>query len=395
MEMATIGATEAGGCNRQALTTEDKAGRDCLLNWCQQAGYTTRIDAIGNIFAHREGLRDLPPVLAGSHLDTQPTGGKFDGIYGVLAALEVLNTLDDEQIETLRPLEVAVWTNEEGSRFPCAMMGSAVWAGSMPLEEALLLPDEDGTTVGQELNRIGYAGSIPATAFPVHAALELHIEQGPVLEAERKAIGIVAGVQHMSRHSVSFTGTSTHAGPTPMPMRKDPVRALSELLPGLYRLPAELGADTRVTVGIINTEPGSANTVPERVNLTVDLRHPEQAVYTRLLAELERHVAIASEHAGVQGKTRCLWQSAGIVFAPNCVTAIERATEALGLCSMTLTSGAGHDSCHLAKVAPTGMIFIPCEGGVSHNEAESITPGQATDGANTLLLTMMELANQP
>ena len=395
MTMATHGATPRGGCNRQALTDEDRRGRDLFVGWCREAGYTVSIDAIGNIFARRAGTEALPPVLAGSHLDTQPTGGKFDGVYGVLAGLEVLNTLDDHGLVTRHPLEVAVWTNEEGCRFPSAMLGSAVWGGSMALADALALEDRDGCSVGDELARIGYAGDLEARARPLKAALELHIEQGPVLEAEGHDIGIVTGVQHMSRHGVTFRGEATHAGPTPMSMRRDPVRGLGRLLPELYRVVEEHGDDARVTVGFLDARPGAGNTVPHTVELTVDVRHPEAAVYGELRAAVAGLASAAAEPAGVTAEVACLWEAPGVSFDEGCVTSVRAATRRLGLRGRDIVSGAGHDACNLAGVVPTGMIFIPCEGGVSHNEAEAITRAQAIAGANVLMHAMLDQAERP
>ncbi|MDO8861514.1 Zn-dependent hydrolase [Haliea sp. E1-2-M8] len=391
--MAAHGATANGGCNRQALTDTDRAGRDLFLDWCREAGCEVRIDAIGNIFARRPGSEaEAAPVLAGSHLDTQPTGGKYDGVYGVLAGLEVIETLNDGDIHTRHPLEVVVWTNEEGCRFDTAMMGSAVWSGAMPLAEARALTDRDGHSVGDELQRIGYQGEQPAQPFPVHAAFELHIEQGPVLEAEELAIGVVTGVQHMSRHRVIIDGVATHAGPTPMAMRRDPMMALAALLPALFALATEQGPDARVTCGFVQARPGSSNTVPEQVELTVDIRHPELARYQALEAGLEAAVAAASARYQLDGRVSCFWEAPGVTFDPDCVAAVAQAVQTLGYSHRKMVSGAGHDACNLAGVVPTSMIFIPCEGGISHNEAEAITRDQAEQGANVLLLAMLERA---
>jgi N-carbamoyl-L-amino-acid hydrolase len=395
MEMAKVGSTPAGGCNRQALTDTDRAGRDLFVEWCRGAGYAVRIDAIGNIFAQRAGSGDGAPVLVGSHLDTQPTGGKFDGVYGVLAGLEVLQTLDDAGVETVHPLEVAVWTNEEGCRFPSAMLGSAVWAGRLPLEEALALTDRHGASVGDELGRIGYAGAEPAAPRPLHATFELHIEQGPILEAKSMDIGIVTGVQHMSRHRVLIRGESTHAGPTPMDMRRDPVLALGRLLPALYDLVPRFGDDTRVTIGFLDASPGAGNTVPHTVELTVDVRHPDAAVYTELRAAVAACAGNAVAQLPLEVEAECVWEAPGVEFDQACVAAVAAASRQLGLASMEIVSGAGHDACNVAGVAPTGMIFIPCEGGISHNEAESITQAQAEAGANVLLHAMLDRAGAP
>jgi len=391
--MATHGATANGGCNRQALTDIDRAGRDLFLDWCREAGCEIRIDAIGNIFARRPGSDpEAAPVLTGSHLDTQPTGGKYDGVYGVLAGLEVIETLNERDIRTRHPLEVVVWTNEEGCRFDTAMMGSAVWSGAMPLAAACALTDRDGHSVGDELQRIGYRGEEPAQPFPVHAAFELHIEQGPVLEAEEMAIGVVTGVQHMSRHRVLIDGVATHAGPTPMAMRKDPMMALAALLPALFALATEQGPDARVTCGFVHARPGSSNTVPEQVELTVDIRHPELARYRALAAGLEAALQDACARFQLEGKVSCFWEAPGVTFDPDCVAAVAQAVETLGYSHREMVSGAGHDACNLAAVVPTSMIFIPCESGISHNEAEAITQDQAKQGANVLLLAMLERA---
>jgi N-carbamoyl-L-amino-acid hydrolase len=280
MKMAEIGATPHGGCNRQALTDGDLQGRNLFGGWAAAAGCTVRVDAIGNLFIRRPGRDDsLPVVMTGSHLDTQPTGGKFDGVYGVLAGLEVIESLNDRAIVTRHPIEVAVWCNEEGCRFPAAMMGSAVWSGRMPLASAYALTDRSGRSVRQELERLGVDLSPPISRQPVKAAFEVHIEQGPVLEQRSKAIGVVTGVQHMSRHEVIVIGQEAHAGPTPMDMRKDPIRVLAEVLPAMYATAARHGKDARLTVGIIETSPGSPNTVPGQLRFTVDLRHPDGAQY--------------------------------------------------------------------------------------------------------------------
>ncbi len=391
--MAEHGATPAGGCNRQALTDEDRDGRNLFVQWCHDAGCEIRVDQIGNIFARRAGAKPgLAAVITGSHLDTQPSGGRYDGIYGVLAGLEVIETLNDANVETHHPLEVVVWTNEEGCRFDTAMMGSAVWSGAMTLEAAYALADRRGRTVKDELQRIGYLGDVPAIPVDVRAAFELHIEQGPVLEAEEKEIGIVTGVQHMSRHRIIIRGEEAHAGPTPMSRRKDPVMALSLFLPQLYQLAEEHGPEGRITFGFIHADPGSSNTVPGRLELTVDIRHPESDSYRAMLAGYEQRVRDACGRFGLPHELECFWEAPGVIFDRDCVQAVSQAVAGLGYTSREMVSGAGHDACNLAAVAPTSMIFVPCEGGLSHNEAESITPEQAAAGANVLLLAMLERA---
>jgi N-carbamoyl-L-amino-acid hydrolase len=395
MAMAKFGALPGGGCNRQALTDEDFAGREQFIDWCRDLGCSIRIDTIGNIFARLPGQDNtLNPVITGSHLDTQPSGGKFDGIYGVLAGLEVLATIVETGTLHRRPLEVVVWTNEEGCRFDTAMMGSAVWTGSMPLAEAYALADRDGNTVEQELIRIGHLGEAPATVSEVHAALELHIEQGPVLEAEDKEIGVVTGVQHMSRHRIIIHGQEAHAGPTPMTLRKDPMMALAKFLPQLYALADQHAPDGRVTFGFIEASPGSSNTVPGKLELTVDIRHPQQQAYHAMLAQYQHAVSDACTQLGLEFTADCFWEAPGIEFNRACVDAVRAATESRDYSFREIVSGAGHDACNLSAVVPTSMIFIPCADGLSHNEAEYAEPEHLTKGANILLDAMLTLAAQ-
>ena len=393
MAMAEIGATAQGGCNRQALTDDDLAARELLSRWAQAAGCRVRVDSVGNLFARKAGRDDtLPVVMTGSHLDTQPTGGKFDGVYGVLAGLEVIESLNDAGMTTLHPIEVGVWCNEEGCRFPMAMMGSAVWSGRLPLERAHALTDRAGRSVRQELNRLGVATDSPVSRQAVKAALEVHIEQGPILEQRAKTIGIVTGVQHMSRHEVMVLGQEAHAGPTPMELRRDPIRVLAEVLPALYAAAREHGPDARLTVGVIETFPGSPNTVPGRLRFTIDLRHPDHSHYQRLRLEADRLVRSSLQHQELSGDIRCVWEAPGVVFDAACVQAVRMATAALGYAACDLVSGAGHDSCNVAAVVPTAMIFVPCAGGLSHNEAESALQSDLAAGANVLLHSMLSLA---
>jgi beta-ureidopropionase / N-carbamoyl-L-amino-acid hydrolase len=394
MQMAEIGATPHGGCNRQALTDADMAGRKLLSQWAQAAGCGVRVDAVGNIFARRPGREDtLPVVMTGSHLDTQPTGGKFDGVYGVLAGLEVIESLNDHEMTTVHPIELSVWCNEEGSRFPMAMMGSAVWSGRLPLDTAYGLTDRAGISVRHELQRAGVATHMPLSRQPVKASFEVHIEQGPVLEQQAKTIGVVTGVQHMSRHEVIVEGQEAHAGPTPMDMRRDPVRVLADLLPALYAAAEQRGRDARLTFGFIETLPGSPNTVPGRLRFTVDIRHPDAQQYQALREEMDRMVHGALQRHALKGDIRCVWEAPGVSFDPICVAAVRSATAALGFNSMEMISGAGHDSCNVSAVVPTAMVFVPCAGGLSHNEAESALPSDLEAGANVLLHAMLSLAN--
>ncbi len=392
MEMGTIGATPKGGCNRQALTDLDLQGRALLSRWAQAAGCEVRADAIGNLFVRRKGADErLPVVMTGSHLDTQPTGGKFDGVYGVLAGLEVIESLNEQGVATRHPIELCVWCNEEGSRFPMAMMGSAVWSGRLPLEQAYALTDRAGVSVRSELERLGLtAAELPRQ--PVKASLEVHIEQGPVLEQQRKIIGVVTGVQHMSRHEIVISGQEAHAGPTPMHLRRDPVRVLAKVLPDLYAAAAAQGPEARFTVGVIETRPGSANTVPGLLRFTVDVRHPDAQRYDALKRAVHHLVRASLEEQALEGEARCVWEAPGVSFDAACVSAVRDAAASLGLASIDMVSGAGHDSCNVAAVAPTAMVFVPCAGGLSHNEAESATAADLTAGANVLLHAMLALA---
>ena len=393
MQMAEIGATAHGGCNRQALTDEDMAGRKLLTQWAEAAGCRIRVDAIGNMFIRRAGTDDaLPVVMTGSHLDTQPTGGKFDGVYGVLAGLEVIETLNDHRLPTAHPIELSVWCNEEGSRFPMAMMGSAAWSGRLPLETAYALTDRAGASVRQELTRAGIATDTALSRQAVKASLEVHIEQGPVLEQQAKTIGVVTGVQHMSRHEVVVEGQEAHAGPTPMDMRRDPIRVLADLLPALYAAAAQRGKDARLTFGFIETLPGSPNTVPGRLRFTVDIRHPDHQQYQALREEMNGLVQAALKRHGLEGQIRCVWEAPGVTFDAACISAVRSATAALGFNSMELVSGAGHDSCNVSAVVPTAMVFVPCAGGLSHNEAESALPSDLAAGANVLLHAILVMA---
>jgi N-carbamoyl-L-amino-acid hydrolase len=352
------------------------------------------VDSIGNLFLRRPGRDDgLPAVMTGSHLDTQPTGGKFDGIYGVLAGLEAIESLNDQAVVTQHPIEVSVWCNEEGCRFPMAMMGSAVWAGRLPLDEALGLADRAGLSVRRELERAGVNTDVPLPRQAVKAAIELHIEQGPVLEQRAMTIGIVTGVQHMSRYEVMVAGQEAHAGPTPMDLRRDPIRVLAQVLPALYAQAQQRAPEARMTVGCIETMPGSPNTVPGRLRFTVDLRHPDAAQYHSLCEAAEQLVLDALARHGLKGGIRRVWEAPGVVFDANCVAAVRAAVRVLGYSSMEMVSGAGHDSCNLAAVVPTAMIFVPCAGGLSHNEAETAAPADIEAGANVLLHTLVALAD--
>lgn len=388
--MAEFGALPNGGCNRQALTAEDAAGRDCFVRWCQALGGEPRRDSMGNLFVRFVGREpELLPLLLGSHLDTQPTGGRYDGVYGVLAALEVMHSLQEAGHRLRRTVELAVWTNEEGARFAPAMMGSGVFAGVFEQTELYQHCDREGISLLEALQHSGQLGRDPCAPFAFHAALELHIEQGPVLEQSGLPIGVVSGVQGMQWYEVTISGQSVHAGPTPMAMRTDPVQALMQLLPRLYGLVAESGEEARLTVGSISTSTHATNTVPAQVRFTLDVRHPRQAVLESLAARIEDLCTLSQ--GALQITIHSLWRSPAVAFDEQCQAAIRQACDTLGLAQRTLVSGAGHDSVYLTRLGPTGMIFIPCRDGLSHNEREYATPQQLQQGADVLLHTLLTL----
>lgn len=390
--MADIGMTPKGGCNRQALTEEDQRGRQLFLDWCHQLGGEEHRDSMGNLFVRWSGSdNSLPPVLMSSHLDTQPTGGHFDGVYGVLAALEVIATLHDANITTLHPLEIAVWTNEEGARFAPAMMGSGVFSGTLEQADIYQSADRSGVTVYDALVSSQQLGDTPCEPFPIFAALELHIEQGPILESKDLQIGIVTGVQGMNWFDVTITGETTHAGPTPMAMRQDPVQLSATLLNELYALAERYGEHARLTIGDIKALPGARNTVPSQVIFSVDLRHPEQNQLETMTADFYALCQLLT--GAVSIAVSPVWQSPVVRFHPRCIEAIEQASQRLNYRTQSMVSGAGHDSVNLSRIAPVGMIFIPCRNGVSHNEAEYASPEQLTAGANVLLHSLLNLTD--
>jgi N-carbamoyl-L-amino-acid hydrolase len=365
-----------------------------LIQWATEIGCSHRFDQIGNLFIRREGNSpQLPVVLTGSHLDTQPSGGKYDGIYGVLAGLEVLQTLNEKNIETDHPIELVVWTNEEGCRFDCAMMGSAVWSDTMPLQQAYDLKAFDNQArVEDELIRLGHQGDAAASVFPVKAAFELHIEQGPILENEQLSIGVVNGVQHMSRHNIIVWGQEAHAGPTPMSSRLDPMMALASFLPQLYQLADRHAPDSRITFGVINAEPASPNTVPGKLTLSMDIRHPDVAAYQAMVSDSYDIVKQSCEDLGLDFKIEQSWHAPGIQFSAECINSVQQAVNSLGYSHKTMVSGAGHDAVNLARVVSTSMIFIPCRDGLSHNEAEYASPHDVGQGADVLLHAILDQA---
>lgn len=393
MEMARIGATARGGCNRQALTDMDRQARDVFVRWARALNCTIEVDEVGNIFARRAGAQEsAAPVLTGSHLDTQETGGRFDGVYGVLAGLEVLRTLEQHEIRTRRPLEVAVWTNEEGCRFAPAMLGSGVVAGTYDLTFAYSRTDKSGLRLGDELRRIGYLGSRPAQPRNYQAVFEAHIEQGPILERTGDTIGVVMGIQGAYSFDVTLTGVAAHAGPTPMEMRRDPWPAATRIIDGALALAHEHTPWGRATIGNVSASPGARNTVPETLTFSVDLRHPDPDVLDAMVARLSRLVEASGRAANVDAQISTVWRMAPTAFDCGLTDTIENCARALGYRVRRIISGAGHDSLHTAQYAPTAMIFVPCAGGVSHNEAESATAADLEAGANVLLHSMLASA---
>ncbi len=391
-EMARIGATEKGGNCRLALTDLDRESRELFVRWAEEAGCTTGFDAMGNLFARRPGRDpDMAPVMTGSHLDSQPTGGKFDGAYGVLAGLEVLRSLNDHGIETDAPVEVVVWTNEEGSRFAPAMIGSGAFAGVFDLDYAQGRSDADGVTIGAELDRIGYKGE-GCGDRPVGAYFEAHIEQGPILEAEEKTIGVVTGAQGQRWYEVTLTGQEAHAGPTPMARRKDAVVGASQLVQAINKIGHDFQPDACTTVGMLQVHPNSRNVIPGSVWLTVDLRHPDDARLAEMDRAFRQAAEAAAEGAGLTVVIEEIWHFGATPFDETCVAAVRAGAERYGHSHRDIVSGAGHDAVYMARVAPTGMIFVPCEDGISHNEIENATPEHLTAGCEVLMHAIVETA---
>jgi N-carbamoyl-L-amino-acid hydrolase len=391
MDLARIGATPKGGVKRLALTEIDRAGRDQFVAWAREAGLEPRVDAIGNIFVKRRGAQpDADPVVIGSHLDSQPSGGKFDGAYGVLAGLEVIRTLNDAGIGTRAPIEVAAWTNEEGSRFTPTMMGSGVFIGVHPLEQVLAQKDLDGITVKEALQRIGYAGT--ASPHKVGAYFEAHIEQGPVLEETRNTIGVVQGALGQRWFDVTVVGQDSHAGPTPMETRRDALLAASRLVVEVNRIATTFPDYARGTVGQMQVKPNSRNVVPGEVRMSTEFRSAADETLSAMVEEYARVAKTVEAACRVSIEIREVVYFPPSKFAPDLVGSVRDAARALGLSHRDIVSGAGHDAVYLSRVAPTAMIFVPCEGGISHNEIESATPADLTAGCNVLLHAVLARA---
>ena len=392
MQLATIGATAKGGCCRLALTDLDRLGRDLVIKWATEAGLTVTIDKIGNVFMRREGRNpSLPPIMSGSHIDTQPTGGKYDGNYGVLAALEVIRTLNDLDIVTEAPLEVVFWTNEEGSRFVPVMMGSGVFAGVFPLEDIYAVCDSEGKSVGSELEKIGYIGTETPGDHPVGAYFEAHIEQGPILEDEEKVIGVVQGVLGIRWYDCKVTGQESHAGPTPMSLRKDALQTATQIMQQVITIAGQT-PEGRGTVGSVQVYPNSRNVVPGEVTFSIDIRNTSDALVTDMDSALREYIATLSEQSGLQIELTEVSHYPAASFDSDCQAAISKAAVTLNYPQREIVSGAGHDAVYMSYLVPTGMIFIPCKDGISHNEAEYAAPEHVTAGANVLLQVILQYA---
>jgi N-carbamoyl-L-amino-acid hydrolase len=395
MSMAEIGATPKGGVKRLTLTEVDKRGRERFTAWCEALGLTMRVDAIGNMFARREG-RDPSrlPVLMGSHLDSQPSGGKFDGALGVIAGLEVMRSLHDLNLQTEAPIELVNWTDEEGSRFGHSLMGSGAWAGIYPLDKVYGLTDVEGVTVEQALTGIGYKGEHPAKPFPADAYFELHIEQGPILEREAKRIGIVTGAQAQVWYDAKVTGQDAHAGTTPPSTRRDALVCAARIIDLVDRMMRARGEDGRGTVGQLHVLPNSRNVVPGEVRFSVEFRHPDFAEIERLAAQFPREAGFLARDCGTPLELTELFRLPAQPFDAGCVDLVRQAAAKLGYPAREIISGAGHDAVYVARSVPTAMIFTPCKDGLSHNEAESIEPEEAEAGCQVLFEAVLARANR-
>ncbi|HEV8306787.1 MAG TPA: Zn-dependent hydrolase [Methylomirabilota bacterium] len=394
-EQARIGATAGGGLTRLALSDEDKVIRDRMVDWLEGAGCTVRVDRMGNMFGRRAGAPDrgaLPPVVMGSHVDSVPTGGRFDGVLGVLCALEAIRALDDAATRTRHPIELAIFTNEEGARFQPAMLGSAVMAGKVSLEDAYNKRDRHGLRLVDELERIGYLGAEPCIPRPMRAYLELHIEQGPFLEEAGLSVGVVEGIVGIAWSRITFHGSQDHAGPTPMRTRRDALVAGAELVKAVRLIPLQIGHEMVGTVGWLDVHPNIVNAIPGKVVMTADLRAADDADLDRALADLEVAVRDAAAAEGVRLEYEPLMRVPRTRFAPEVVDAVEEAAKALGVGYRRMLSGAGHDAQHMATLCPTGMVFVPSIGGKSHCEDEATHFDDIEQGANVLLRAALALA---
>jgi beta-ureidopropionase / N-carbamoyl-L-amino-acid hydrolase len=393
-ELGRIGATERGGLTRLALSDEDRRGRDLMLAWMRQAGLRVTVDQMGNIFGERAGEAGRPPVMMGSHVDSVPTGGQYDGQLGVLCALEVIRALNDARLRTRHPVTLVIFTNEEGARFQPAMIASGVMAGKIALEDAYNARDKDGRRLVDELERIGYLGAEPCVPRPLRAYLELHIEQGPQLEEEGLSVGVVEGIVAIAWSRLTIHGVQDHAGPTPMRIRHDALVAAAEVVGGIRGIAHGLGGDLVTTVGNLTVSPNIVNAIPGRVALSIDMRDPTDATLDRARARLDQVVAEACAREGVTYELEHYWRVPYTPFDREVVAAVERAARASGARHRRILSGAGHDAQYMAAIGPAGMVFVPSRGGRSHCEEEFTPMDDIEHGANTLLGAAVELAGR-
>lgn len=397
MELAKIGATPKGGVCRLALTDIDRQGRDLVVGWAKAAGLAVTTDKIGNVFMRREGKNpSLPPISCGSHIDTQPTGGKFDGNYGVLSGIEIIRTLDDHEIETEAPIEVIFWTNEEGSRFVPVMMGSGVFAGAFSLESVYAAKDVDGKTVKDELTRIGYVGDEEPGKHPLGAYFEAHIEQGPVLEDAGKTIGVVTGVLGLRWYDCVVTGMEAHAGPTPMALRKDALQIATKIMQEVVAIAntSKYEPYGRGTVGFVQCFPNSRNVIPGTVKFSIDLRNVDNERLDAMDKDIRAFIDKTAAESGLQITVEQVSYFPPCPFEKGCVSAVENAAKDLGYSYMEAVSGAGHDAVYMARLAPAGMVFVPCKDGISHNEIEDAKPEHLEAGCNVLMHAMLDRAKR-
>jgi N-carbamoyl-L-amino-acid hydrolase len=393
MDMAKIGPGVKGGNRRLTLTDVDREGRDLFKSWAEGAGCKVAVDTMGNMFARRDGTDPLAlPVMVGSHLDTQPTGGKFDGVLGVLSGLEIVRTLNDLGIKTKHPIEVVNWTNEEGSRYAPAMIASGVFAGVYTEDYAYGLKDAEGKELGEELKRIGYVGREPVGKRPLKAFFEFHIEQGPILEAEGVDIGVVTHGQGQRWFDVTITGFESHAGTTPMPRRRDALLGAARLVQAVNEIALAHPPHAVSTVGVLNPYPGSRNVIPGAVSMTVDFRHPSDTTLSAMKEALSAAIDKICAELKLTAEVKEVFYYPPVEFDRDCVATVRRAAERLGYSHRDIVSGAGHDACYVARVAPTSMVFCPCVDGISHNEEEDIKPEWATAGADVLFHAVVETA---
>ena len=397
VDMAKLGGTPKGGVNRQALSAEDAAARNLLAGWARARGFSLSTDAIGNLFVRREGTyATATPVMSGSHMDSQPTGGRFDGMYGVLAAFEALEALEDSGVATRRPVVAVAWTNEEGSRFQPGAMGSAVFAGHNKLDEMLLVKDWKGVVLKDALAETLAAAPAPMRegkpGFALDSYVEVHIEQGPRLENEKTTIGVVTAIQGSRRYIVEVAGEEAHAGTTPRAARKDAFRSALGIAAAMYEATTDAEDTLRFTIGRVDVSPGSPNTVPGKASFTIDMRHPRDAMLD--LHEKKLHEILLSKVAPCTATIERVTKVAPTDFDPKVIDLVRAKATALELSNMDMPSGAGHDAMHIAKLCPAGMIFVPCERGISHNEIENATPSDLAAGTRVLVEVLEALANR-